>query len=207
MPADHPDYLALVRAVIAAPDDDTPRLAAADWLDEYDRPDRAAFIRAQVELARLEAAGQGATSEAEALRKREYVYLGPRSDLLPLWAVDDCPQLVRLRFRGGGPLDVTVDGADRLFYRRGFVEKVVCPAGEWRHHAAAIRGRQPVREVFLTGCGGLVTHDWLRLLPAVRGLRRVVLDLAELPPGTAPLVLTQLRAWLPDVTVAVSRPA
>ena len=44
----HPEYDALYAAVCAAPDDDTPRLVLADWLDEHDDPHRAALIRAQV---------------------------------------------------------------------------------------------------------------------------------------------------------------
>ena len=43
---------ALTRAVAAAPDDDLPRLVFADWLEERDEPAHAAFVRAQVELAR-----------------------------------------------------------------------------------------------------------------------------------------------------------
>ena len=39
---------ALRRAIVARPDDDTLRLIFADWLDENGRPERAAFIRAQV---------------------------------------------------------------------------------------------------------------------------------------------------------------
>jgi uncharacterized protein (TIGR02996 family) len=46
------DRDALLAAIRAQPDEDTPRLVYADWLDENDRPERAAFIRAQVELAR-----------------------------------------------------------------------------------------------------------------------------------------------------------
>jgi len=46
---DHADFL---NAIIAAPDDDTPRLVYADWLEE--RGDqRGEFIRVQCELARL----------------------------------------------------------------------------------------------------------------------------------------------------------
>jgi uncharacterized protein (TIGR02996 family) len=41
---------ALYRAIITAPDDDTPRLVFADYLDENGEPDRASFIRVQVEL-------------------------------------------------------------------------------------------------------------------------------------------------------------
>jgi uncharacterized protein (TIGR02996 family) len=43
---------ALLRAVCANPDDDTPRLMFADWLQEHGEEDRAEFIRAQVVLAR-----------------------------------------------------------------------------------------------------------------------------------------------------------
>jgi uncharacterized protein (TIGR02996 family) len=39
--------------IVANTDDDTPRLVYADWLDEHDQPERAEFIRAQVELERL----------------------------------------------------------------------------------------------------------------------------------------------------------
>jgi uncharacterized protein (TIGR02996 family) len=49
---------ALLRAVIDRPDEDAPRLVYADWLDEHGpaEPDRAraAFIRLQVEAARLD---------------------------------------------------------------------------------------------------------------------------------------------------------
>jgi uncharacterized protein (TIGR02996 family) len=34
-----PDQLALLRAVAAAPEDDTPKLVYADWLDEFGRSD------------------------------------------------------------------------------------------------------------------------------------------------------------------------
>src|SRR5690348_667092 len=45
---------AFLQDVLAHPDDDTPRLVYADWLDEHGDPDRAEFIRLQIELARME---------------------------------------------------------------------------------------------------------------------------------------------------------
>src|SRR5437660_12362611 len=45
---------ALLQAVIEAPEDDGPRLVLADWLEEHGQPERAEFVRTQVELARLE---------------------------------------------------------------------------------------------------------------------------------------------------------
>ena len=44
---------AFLAAILAAPDDDAPRLIYADWLDEQGQPERAEFIRVQCTLARL----------------------------------------------------------------------------------------------------------------------------------------------------------
>src|SRR5207344_2104774 len=44
---------AFLRAILAHPDDDAPRLIYADWLDEQGDADRAEFIRLQVQLSRM----------------------------------------------------------------------------------------------------------------------------------------------------------
>jgi uncharacterized protein (TIGR02996 family) len=44
------DRASFLRAIRACPDDDTPRLVFADWLDEHGDPALAEFIRLQVEL-------------------------------------------------------------------------------------------------------------------------------------------------------------
>lgn len=49
------DHDALLAAICASPDDDTPRLIFADFLEENGEAERAAFVRAQVELARTPA--------------------------------------------------------------------------------------------------------------------------------------------------------
>ena len=51
MPTD--DQRALWHAIRTNPDDDTPRLVYADWLDEHNEPARAEFIRVQCEIERL----------------------------------------------------------------------------------------------------------------------------------------------------------
>ena len=43
---------ALLRAVCENPDDDLPRLVFADWCEENGEPERADFIRTQIELRR-----------------------------------------------------------------------------------------------------------------------------------------------------------
>src|SRR5215213_5526247 len=47
------DEPALLQAVREQPDQDLPRLAYADWLEENGEQPRAAFIRAQIQRARL----------------------------------------------------------------------------------------------------------------------------------------------------------
>jgi uncharacterized protein (TIGR02996 family) len=49
------DHDALLAAICAAPEEDTPRLVLADWLEENDQPDQAQFIRIQIQLARTPA--------------------------------------------------------------------------------------------------------------------------------------------------------
>ncbi len=47
-----PENDALLKAVIASPDDDLPRLVYADWQEENGDAERAEFIRTQIELAK-----------------------------------------------------------------------------------------------------------------------------------------------------------
>ena len=48
------DEKALLTAIWEHPHEDTPRLVYADWLQENGQPERAEFIRVQIELARLD---------------------------------------------------------------------------------------------------------------------------------------------------------
>ena len=47
------DRDALYAAILAHPDEDTPRLALADWLDENGEEKYAGLIRTQIELAKV----------------------------------------------------------------------------------------------------------------------------------------------------------
>jgi uncharacterized protein (TIGR02996 family) len=48
------EHDAMIAAILAQSADDTARLVFADWPEEHDEPERAAYIRDAVELARLE---------------------------------------------------------------------------------------------------------------------------------------------------------
>src|SRR5438128_7999305 len=70
------DRDALLAAICANPDEDTPRLMFADWLDEHGGEagaTRAEFIRLQCELARLADDGGDSQPLYEFLRDRDYV--------------------------------------------------------------------------------------------------------------------------------------
>ncbi len=171
--AEHPEWGAFMAAIVANPGDDTVRLVAADFLEENGDPDRAAFIRIQVQLARLEFDGQDKSLEADQLRAKERAFLGPLSMFRLLWAAEACPELVKMPNQGSGraPLEATtVQGAERIVWWRGFVIAVNCSPQEWQRHGLAIRKRQPVQVVNLTDCGILTVPDWLALLPSLRGL-------------------------------------
>ena len=90
----NPDWDGFVAAIVANPEDDALRLVAADFLEEHGEAQRAAFIRVQVQLARLEASEQGKSLEADELRKKERAILGPLSEAPRLWAAEECPELV-----------------------------------------------------------------------------------------------------------------
>jgi uncharacterized protein (TIGR02996 family) len=84
---------ALLHAVLASPDDDTPRLVYADWLEERGDP-RAEFIRVQCALAKL-AVEDGRRADLEA---RERVLLAQHEQE---WAAPLHEAALEWRFRRG----------------------------------------------------------------------------------------------------------
>jgi uncharacterized protein (TIGR02996 family) len=51
-----PQVMGFLAEIKANPDDDTPRLILADWLDDHDDPERAEFLRLQCRVARCDEA-------------------------------------------------------------------------------------------------------------------------------------------------------
>src|SRR5262245_40173275 len=84
------DYTAgFVAAVGAAPQDDTPRLIFADWLQDHGDEARAELIRVQCELARLEAGDPRRPGlrerELRLLWDHQLRWLGPLAEHLHGW--------------------------------------------------------------------------------------------------------------------------
>jgi len=161
---------ALLRAIIAQPDEDTPRLMYADWLDEQGEAQRAEFIRVQVALygkaepprpkrpkeCRRDFFGWKAYNKASrAYREDVAAYGHLRRRLNALWlhsAQNWWP--VEPPFRAShytindyhflhstGPLALVA---------RGFVEEVRCDFPAWERYGDALTAAHPVRSVIFT---------------------------------------------------------
>lgn len=142
----------LLRAVLEHPDEDTPRLAYADWFEEQGEPERAEFIRVQCEINRLR-------PECPCVAYIRGVCC--RSMSCPI-----CPlhrretDLMREHGRewfGDSGLAVYGEDVGRmsphatiLIARRGFISEVRCPLATWLEHGPGIVRRHPVETVHVT---------------------------------------------------------
>jgi uncharacterized protein (TIGR02996 family) len=115
----------LLQDILANPDDDAPRLVYADWLEEHGDADRAEFIRAQIEAARL--------AQEKALRPT----LQER-----WWKLLEKHRNEWLR-EVPAPLRKGVE------FKRGFVDWLHCSALELLRGAERLFRRCPVRSVRL----------------------------------------------------------
>ena len=147
------DYDALVAAICEAPDEDTPRLALADWLEENGERERAEFIRAQIELARTPSWEPLAV--AYRWRKPEWVSGKPFRCTLP-------------------PVDgFHVEWPEHAF-RRGLGWRLnIRSLVSWDETEKRLLGRAPVGEVHLWSAATF--DDWRRFAgsPLIRQLRTV----------------------------------
>ena len=114
------DRDALLAAILAEPDEDTPRLVYADWLDENGQGDRAAFVRAQVEAVRAEPFGPKA--RAATLRADELLNRNRKE-----WTATIRDQVADLRFE------------------RGFVGHVSAEPGAFLRVAEAVFDAHPIQ--------------------------------------------------------------
>ncbi len=149
------DADALLRAICATPDADLPRLAFADYLDENGDPERAAFIRAQVEVARLPDWEPFAVWCR--LRKPEWTHGRPWISLLPAlpsgWSVE----------------------WDEIPFRRGFGWRVkVHSLLAWEQIAARLFESNPIGDLLLhpattlDGWREFARAEWIRHLRILR---------------------------------------
>lgn len=115
---------AFLAAIRDEPDDDLPRLAYADWLDEQGQAERSEFIRVQIELSH---GVRDVGVSAELLRRQREL-------------------IARFRAAWLGPLKKLAPGS---VFERGFVCQVSMPAEKFLDDAARILAAHPVTRLNL----------------------------------------------------------
>jgi len=134
------DEDALLAAIAAHPDEDTPRLAYADWLDEHGSHTRAEFIRVQVEVARVETLPRIILNRhVDVFRRNQELIDNHRDELL-------------------GPLAAVLLPGTPVEFRRGFVSEVALDAWEFGNVRRGLAAVQPLPRVIVTGAVNPVRH-------------------------------------------------
>jgi uncharacterized protein (TIGR02996 family) len=140
---------AFLSDIIERPDDDTPRLVFADWLDENNQPDRAEFIRLQCELAKPTTSPRrrlAIKGRAQALQQR----------CGKVW-VEDLPDWAR----------------EYAVFDRGFVHRVMGRASEILRDGPRVWQQAPITEIGVTDLED--QRDALFASPLLGRLRRLEL--------------------------------
>ena len=142
---------AFLAAILAAPEDDTPRLIFADWLEEDGDPARAEFIRLQIEYDKhCDPHERAPLWEPMRQRIRELLVL-PGIEGINCNGYCWSEPLHKLRI-------------EKSFwrtqsFRRGFVECVTMEGDQWVEHADVLRALHPIRDVILTEGPTIITSD------------------------------------------------
>jgi uncharacterized protein (TIGR02996 family) len=141
-----PDEASRLRAVLAAPDADEPRLAYADYLAQSSRSSdqaRAEFIRVQIDLARLPDNDPRWPTligrERELLGRYRAGWERPLRDRFKPPLASPGRWLRTQLFGNGG----------RWGFRRGFVEHILAAAPTFLAEDAAVLAYAPIRRVVL----------------------------------------------------------
>ncbi len=146
-----------LEAVLADPDDDFVRLVYADWLEEHGQPERAAFIRVQIELAKVaedDPRRPGLLHQAYWLEYEHYYqWRDPFAHLHP----------------------------EAITFHRGFAEEMTLPAEVFLSRADAAFAVTPLRRVRLRGVGDSMVK--LCDSPHLERLRGLEISCSELSPS------------------------
>lgn len=204
------DHDALLAAVIADKDSDTPRLVMADWYEENGHELRAEWIRVQIDFSR--------SSEWPDVPKPDHVSelnwrrtKGTRHDRKWRRLAAREKELHAIGTEPGGFLEVP-GWLGTVTWRRGFVDSIRVGWGQLvggEHLSCLVRG-YPVREVEFTQDVQMDVRHHIRFLPTDAGIRwlppwrtqtRMVEDrgefVMELPHQCeAKLPAFNQRAWL-----------
>jgi uncharacterized protein (TIGR02996 family) len=151
-----PDETALLAAVLAAPDDDAPRLVFADWLEENGEAERAELIRCQIELTKPPHCGhsrENASVDHFAAKgcKRCDLRLRERRILESHNFFSIGPLCITACVSPSSDNQYSVDQSEATgITDRGFLRSIHIEAKDWFEHADALTAAHPLCEVTLT---------------------------------------------------------
>jgi uncharacterized protein (TIGR02996 family) len=176
------DREALLAAIAEAPEDDLPRLAYADWLDEHDDP-LGEFIRLQIELEPLKVRRDDPREELQRVQLMRRDEQGLRARLpasaLPLvQKLDREAELLRAHESVwlGEVASLKADAQARFNpeFRRGLVASAEIGLSAFWPSAATLRRSCPVlQRLVVIGASGRFGH--FAAHPALTGLAELVL--------------------------------
>lgn len=167
------DRDAFIAAIAANPQEDAPRLAFADWIEEQGDATRAGFIRDQVRLARMKPGSE----EAKALFRRTAETLRAN---LPAWIQGACDAFGQpanwwpLRSRGAalalrvghetpaGSVYIPPEGMPAIRFERGFLEAPeIIPYRLGNGHAVRrLLATEPITRVLFRALKPEFAPDW-----------------------------------------------
>jgi uncharacterized protein (TIGR02996 family) len=150
--------------ILEYPDNDAPRLAAADWLEEKGDADRAQFIRLQCE--------RGPVQEDDTLR-----------DVLP-----DPEGILFRQHREEWLSEVQTWARDKAIFRRGFAGSIKATPRAFLKGAAGLFRKAPIDEVRLSHVVGF--EKQLAECEYLAKLRRLNLEFTRIPPKSAKVLFT-----------------
>jgi uncharacterized protein (TIGR02996 family) len=147
------DAEGLLRAILDDPEDDTPRLVYADWLEEFGDAARAEFIRVQISIAKVGpmSPGRGSSTFAYWLEREKTLWNLPGVGGAGKFAIPsevtesiDLAEYIDQEGRTKGP------SFKGVVWRRGFPDSIHCPLAAFLEHAAALFAAHPITAVTLT---------------------------------------------------------
>jgi uncharacterized protein (TIGR02996 family) len=149
------EQAALLGAIVAHPDEDTPRLIYADWLQENGDTEQAQFIRDSVRLAPVTVRDVGWVAEMERLEELAYEHGDDWVEALGISCSTN-------RFERGLPIRVTFDGGE-----------------EFLAMMEAVFALLPIRELRISAFGDSELDDdsveWLAGRPELARLTELIL--------------------------------
>jgi uncharacterized protein (TIGR02996 family) len=145
----------LQQAIIEHPHDDARRLMFADWLEQHGDPERAEFIRVQIELAKL-----------PSLEKRRPVLEARQSELLAK-NEDEWVRPIR-------------DRVLSWLFHRGFVGEVTVTAEAYRKHTFELVHLAPIERIRFDQWEVAIRRSAIELVPESIARENLVLPLGYL---------------------------